>query len=277
MVVQNVLTVAGIDQAAVGQVKLPRIVVIIPAYNEERGIADVVQDTRAVLSRMTKEFSIMVVDDDSADKTRSILESFEIDRFYHRKNLGKGDVIRNVLKFVAPGEIVVTMDGDGEHDPRDLPRLIDPILHDRADIVIGSRFLNQAARYLDRVKKAKYIKNLANKFYTMLLWIFTRKVIHDTQSGYRVFKASKVKSLKLSSDGFRIEMEMTVKALRRRYRIAEVAIKNGQGQRKSHLKMFADGTKIAMTVLRECLPRTTKGVFDWLLPRIPKRLGKLVN
>ncbi|HME52376.1 MAG TPA: glycosyltransferase family 2 protein [Candidatus Lokiarchaeia archaeon] len=277
MVVQNVLYVPGIEHAEVRLEEIPRVVVIIPAYNEERDIARVVQDTREILSKLTKEFSIIVVDDDSVDNTRNILDSFEIDRFYHRKNLGKGDVIRNALKFVASGEIVVTMDGDGEHDPRDLPRLIEPILHDRADIVIGSRFLNQTSRYLGRAKNDKHIKNLGNRFYTILLWIFTRKVIHDTQSGFRVFKANKVKCLNLCSDGFRIEMEMTVKALRRGFKIAEVAIQNGQGHRKSHLKLFADGTKIAMTVLRECLPKRTKRLFDWMLPRIPNRLGRFVN
>lgn len=277
MVIQNVLYLPDLDYSEVEREKIPRIVVIIPAYNEERGIGRVVRDARDVLLRLTKNFSIIVVDDGSVDNTRNILDSFEVDRFYNRKNLGKGDVIKNALKFIAPGEIVVTMDGDGEHDPKDLPRLIEPILHDKADMVIGSRFLNQATGYLGRVKNSKRIKSLGNRFYTMLLWIFTRKLIHDTQSGYRVFKASKVKCLKLSSDGFRIEMEMTVKALRRGFKIAEVAIKNGQGHRKSHLKLVADGIKIAMTVLREGLPRTTKGVFDWLLPRIPRRLGKFVR
>jgi len=217
------------------------------------------------------------VDDDSSDSTRQILDNLDVQRFYHRKNLGKGDVIKNVLGFLAPEEIIVTMDGDGEHDPRDLPKLLDPILTGHADIVIGSRFLRDDAGYLGRAKSGKHIKNLGNKLYSLLLWIFTRKVIKDTQSGYRACKAKTAKRLHLSSDGFRIEMEMTVKALKRGYRVCEVAIQNRQGQRKSHIKIFTDGAKIAMTVLRESLPKQVKRVMDWLLPRLPKRLGRFVN
>lgn len=255
----------------------PRIVVLIPAYNEEKAIARVVKMVSLVLRDTTDEHEILVVDDDSHDNTRRILDNLDVQRFYHRKNLGKGDVIRNVLTFLAPDEIIVTMDGDGEHDPRDLPMIVEPILKGQADIVIGSRFQRDDAGYLGRAKGGKYIKNLGNKMYSLLLWIFTRKVVKDTQSGFRAFKAGTVKRLRLSSDGFRIEMEMTIKALRRGYRVREVAIQNRQGQRKSHVKIFTDGAKIAMTVLRESLPRQVKRVMDWLLPRLPKRLGRFIS
>ncbi|MEX2730138.1 MAG: glycosyltransferase family 2 protein [Candidatus Sigynarchaeum springense] len=255
----------------------PRIVVVIPAYNEEKAIARVVKRTSNVLRDTTADHDILVVDDDSHDSTRQILDCLDVQRFYHRRNLGKGDVLRNVLEFLAPGEIVVTMDGDGEHDPRDIPKLVDPVAKGQADIVIGSRFLHDDAGYLGRAKKGKHVKNLGNKLFSFLLWIFTRRVIKDTQSGFRAFKAGTFKRLRLGSDGFRIEMEMTVKALRKGYRVCEVAIQNRQGQRRSHVKVFPDGAKIAMTVLRECLPRYAKRPMDWLLPRLPKRLGRLIS
>jgi hypothetical protein len=155
--------------------------------------------------------------------------------------------------------------------------LVDPIMKGRADIVIGSRFLHDDAGYLGRAKQGKHVKNLGNKLFSLLLWIFTRKTIRDTQSGFRAFKAGTVKLLQLSSDGFRIEMEMTVKALRRGFRVKEVAIQSRQGQRKSHVRILADGAKIAMTVLRESLPRLVKRVMDWLLPRLPDRLGRFIS
>nr|MDO8109494.1 glycosyltransferase family 2 protein [Candidatus Sigynarchaeota archaeon] len=276
-VTQKLVHVEGIPAFEAKQKSSPRIVVLIPAYNEEKGIRGVVKQVRSVLASITDDFDILVIDDDSSDKTREILDGLEVNCFFHRKNLGKGDVIKNVLDFLAPDEIVVTIDGDGEHDASDLPRLIKPILADQADIVIGSRFLATDAGYLGREKNTKFVKNFGNKFFSILLWIFTRKTVHDTQSGYRAFRARKVKRLNLCSDGFRIEMEMTVKALRRGYRVTEVAINNGQGHRKSHLKIFPDGVKIAMTVLRECLPRVVKRFLDWLLPRFPERLGKLIS
>ncbi|MBN2152411.1 MAG: glycosyltransferase family 2 protein, partial [Candidatus Lokiarchaeota archaeon] len=259
-----------------GRVERPRVVVIIPAYNEEMAIARVVKGASIVLRDIAHDPEILVVDDDSHDQTRQILDKLDVQRFYHRRNLGKGDVIRNVLEFLAPDEIVVTMDGDGEHDPRDLPRLVEPVARGQADITIGSRFLHDDAGYLGRAKKGKHVKNMGNKLFSLLLWIFTRKSIKDTQSGFRAFKAGTVKRLHLGSDGFRIEMEMTVKALRRGYRVAEVAIGNRQGQRRSHLRVFPDGAKIAMTVLRESLPKGAKRPMDWLLPRLPKRLGRII-
>ncbi len=274
---QKVVDIGDVSLLAHEKEERPRIVVIIPAYNEEKAIARVVKTVSRVLDDVTNIRDILVVDDDSHDSTRQILDRLDVQRFYNRRNLGKGDVIRNVLEFLAPDEIIVTMDGDGEHDPRDLPKLVNPILNNQADIVIGSRFLHDDAGYLGRTKSGKHVKNLGNKLFSFLLWIFTRKSIRDTQSGYRAFRAGTVKLLRLSSDGFRIEMEMTVKALRHRLRVCEVAIQNRQGQRKSHVRILADGVKIAMTVLRESLPRLTKGVMDWLLPRLPKRLGRIIN
>ncbi len=274
---QKVVDFGDISLLAHEKEERPRIVVIIPAYNEEKAIARVVKTVSRVLDDVTNIRDILVVDDDSHDSTRQILDRLDVQRFYNRRNLGKGDVIRNVLEFLAPDEIIVTMDGDGEHDPRDLPKLVDPILNNQADIVIGSRFLHDDAGYLGRTKSGKHIKNLGNKLFSFLLWIFTRKSIRDTQSGFRAFRAGTVKMLRLSSDGFRIEMEMTVKALRRRLRVCEVAIQNKQGQRKSHVRILADGVKIAMTVLRESLPRITKSAMDWLLPRLPKRLGQFIS
>jgi glycosyltransferase involved in cell wall biosynthesis len=274
---QKVVDINDINLLVHDREKKPRIVVIIPAYNEEKAIARVVKKVTRVLDDLTDKREILVVDDDSHDNTRQILDTLDVQRFYHRKNLGKGDVIKNVLDFLASEEIIVTMDGDGEHDPLDLPKLLDPILKGQADIVIGSRFLHDDGGYLGRTKSGKHVKNLGNKLYSFLLWIFTRKTIKDTQSGYRVFKAITVKRLRLCSDGFRIEMEMTVKALKRGYRVCEVAIQNRQGQRKSHIKIFTDGAKIAMTVLRESLPKQVKRVMDWLLPRLPVRLGRIIN
>ncbi len=274
---QKVVNIDDVNLLANAGERNPRIVVLIPAFNEEKAIARVVRAASRVLPDLTGDYEILVVDDDSHDTTRQILDRLDVQRFYHRRNLGKGDVIRNVLEFLAPDEIIVTLDGDGEHDPRDLPKLVDPILRGQADVVIGSRFLHDDAGYLGRAKKGKHVKNMGNKLFSFLLWIFTRKTIKDTQSGFRAFKAGTVKRLQLGSDGFRIEMEMTVKALRRGYRVCEVAIQNRQGQRRSHLRVFPDGAKIAITVLRESLPKHVKRPMDWLLPRLPKRLGQLIS
>ncbi|NMC04261.1 MAG: glycosyltransferase family 2 protein, partial [Candidatus Lokiarchaeota archaeon] len=198
---QKVVGIGDANMLVHERVVHPRIVVIIPAFNEEKAIARVVKKVAGILEKLADKPEIIVVDDDSRDNTRRILDQLDVQRFYHRKNLGKGDVLKNVLEFLAADEIVVTMDGDGEHDPADLPHLLDPILQDRADLVIGSRFLRDDAGYLGRDKRGKHVKNLGNKLYSFLLWIFTRKTIKDTQSGYRVFKASTVKRLRLCSDG----------------------------------------------------------------------------
>ncbi len=257
-----------------------RLVILIPSYNEEKAIARVVEKTMQVLSRFSSNFSIAAIDDGSKDNTRSILDKMKgVERFYHRYNLGKGDVIRNALGFFGKDEIVITMDGDGEHDPEDLPRLIAPVLAGKADIVIGSRFMNAGKNvtYLGREKRNKFINNLGNRLFSFLLWIFTRKGVQDTQSGFRAFRSEAVRDLHLSADGFRIEMEMTVKAIRRGLRVVEVPINNGEVSRRSHLHFVLDGIRIAMTVFRECLPRRVMNAVDYILPRMPKRLSSFVK
>ena len=262
------------------KLKQHKIVVLIPTYNEENGIKPIVEKTQQVLSRMADRHNIVVVDDGSKDSTRSIIDYLDVERFFHRHNLGKGDVIRNALEFLSPGEIVVTMDGDGEHDPDDLPRLIYPILTGKADMVIGSRFKNESNRihhYLGRQKEGKFFKNFGNRLFSFLLWIFTGKKIKDTQSGYRAFKAGTAKKLHLSADGFRIEMEMTVKAIKKGYKIKEVQIENGLGARSSHLNPVIDGARITLTIFRECLPDGINSIFNWILPRLPREFGKLIK
>ncbi|MHA1679945.1 MAG: glycosyltransferase family 2 protein [Promethearchaeota archaeon] len=256
-----------------------QVVILIPTYNEENDIATLVTKTKGTLNSFLKNFNIIVIDDGSKDRTREILDIMEVERFYHRKNLGKGDVIRNVLEFLSDDEIVVTMDGDGEHDPADIARLVKPILNGDAEMVIGSRFINNKnteSNYLKRDKDVKFFKNFGNRLFTFLLWIFTRKRITDTQSGFRAFRSGVMQSLNLSSDGFRIEMEITVKSIKKGYRIMEVPIKNCQSNRNSHLNPLVDGARITLTIFREVLPRAVRRFFDWLLPRIPNKLGRLI-
>lgn len=256
-----------------------RIVVLIPAYNEERAIASVVRQTKEVMDGFYRPYSILVVDDGSKDATRKILENLEVDRFFHRVNQGKGGVIRNALEFLDPEEIVVTMDGDGEHDPADLPRLLAPVLEDNADLVIGSRFMagDRSTGYLARIKGGKFFKRFGNRVFSILLWIFTRRAISDTQSGFRAFRGRVARVLGMSAEGFRIEMEMTIKAIQKNIRIQEVPIESKTSTRGSHVKSINDGAKILLTIFRESLPRSIKRCADWILPRLPKSLGNFVN
>lgn len=264
-----------------------QVVVLVPTYNEERAIQRVVNGAGAVLERLastwdvTIDHDIIVVDDGSKDGTREILDFLDVRRFYHRKNLGKGDAIKHATTFISNREIVVLMDGDGEHDPRDLPALLEPILQGRADMVIGSRFVGRGRHhrttYLGRAKQGRFFNNLGNRLFTTLLWIFTREAVTDTQSGFRAFAPGVLRFIKPSADGFRIEMEMTVKAIKRGFTIVEVPVNNGHGARASHLNPVLDGAKIALTVFRECLPRRTTWFFDWLLPLLPKRIGRLIG
>ncbi|MHA1368363.1 MAG: glycosyltransferase family 2 protein [Promethearchaeota archaeon] len=257
------------------------ILVLIPTYNEESGISKLIQRTKGVLSSFSLLSTILVVDDGSSDKTRQILDDLDVDRFYHRKNLGKGDVIKNILGFLKDDEIVVTMDGDGEHDPGDLTMLVAPIIRGQADMVIGSRFLSgykdDGVSYLARKKDKRFFKNVGNWIIRILLLIFTRVVITDSLSGYRAFKAGQLKSLNLNAEGFRIEIEATMKAIKKGFKIVEVPIRNGPPRRTSHLHLLTDGVRIVLTIFRESLPRFLVPFFDWLLPRIPRKIGRFFN
>jgi len=191
--------------------------VVMPVYNERKTIREIIDRVRAV--PIPKE--IIVVDDCSRDGTRELLADLEpapdLKIFYHDVNQGKGGALRTGFAH-ASGTVVVVQDADLEYDPREYPRLIQPILDGRADVVYGSRFRG------DVVRIHLFWHRLANYILTTLSNAFTNLNLTDMETCYKAFRRTALEGIELKQQRFGFEPEITAKFARKKLRIFEVPI-----------------------------------------------------
>lgn len=224
-----------------------KLSVIIPAYNEEATISEVIDKVRAVDLPVERE--IIVVDDGSTDHTVEILEQRQRDvTFIHfsRINFGKGAAIRIGLTYVT-GDIVIIQDADLELDPNEYKLLLQPILTDQAQVVYGSRFL-QANPLISR----RTI--IANKFLTWLTNVLYQAHLTDMETAYKAFQAEIVTGLKLTCHRFEFEPEVTAKLLQAGHQIHEVPISYNPRTADEGKKInWRDGVTAIWTLLKHRL------------------------
>jgi glycosyltransferase involved in cell wall biosynthesis len=190
------------------------IVVVIPAYNEERAIADVIRRLKA------KGYGrVIVVDDGSQDRTGEFARREGAVVLTHLVNRGVGGAWGTGLKAalnLAP-TIIVTLDADGQHDPDDLAGLIAPVERGEADVVIGSRLLNPAGM--------PWSRRLANRTANLVTFLLFGLWVRDSQSGMRAFSRDAAARIRIASSGMEICSEMIAEIARNRLRLKEVPIK----------------------------------------------------
>ena len=226
------------------------ISIVIPVFNEESTVGKVIERTKTALLKSKLTYEIIVVDDSSRDRSVQIAEHQGVKVYASKEHVGKGYALR--MGFAkAKGEIIVTIDSDGSHRPEELPRLLNPILQNKADLVIGSRFLLEkgeaAARKLNR--KGVNLFNLMVKFLTGIQ-------TSDSQSGYRAIRTKYLHSLNLKSNEYEIESEMLVKAANNGLRVIEVPISfEARTYGKSALDPMKDGVKIFLSIVLAYLGR----------------------
>ena len=211
---------------------IKKLSIIIPCYNEEGTISQIINKITEVVSF---PYEIIVVDDCSNDKTRSILENdlnSKISKLIlNPKNSGKGYSLRQGIKE-ASGEIILIQDADLEYDPNDYKKLIEPIKNGYADVVYGSRFTGAEH------KRVLYFWHMiGNKFLTILSNMFTNLNLTDMEVGYKVFKSEVLKSVSLKEDRFGFEPEITAKIAKKNLRVYEVGI-------TYHGRKYSEGKKI---------------------------------
>ena len=223
-----------------------KLSVIVPVHNEESTIDELIRQVRAVdLGEVERE--IVVVDDASTDGTPARLEAYRgdpgITLLRHEANRGKGAGIRTGLAS-ATGDIVIIQDADLEYDPADYPRLIEPIVTGRADVVFGSRFRGSCENMA--------FKNwLANKILAWSATMLFGKRVTDEATCYKAFRAGVLRSFDLECERFEFCPEVTAKTLRRGYRLVEVPI-NYRARTVEEGKKIraADGLEAIWTLVR---------------------------
>jgi len=192
------------------------IIAVIPAYNEEKMIDDVISKTKSFVDL------IIVCDDGSTDNTSKIIRKNDVILLRNPQKMGKGYSLQCLFKEAEKynPQIIITLDADGQHDPNDIPKFFTPILSGKYDLVIGSRFL------YDSWTDISYIRNFGLKIINFLHNIFLRYPYSDSQCGFRAFGRKGINIMyKCNENGYGIETEQLILAMKYGLRMTEVAVK----------------------------------------------------
>lgn len=197
-----------------------KLSVIIPVYNEVNTIETVINK---VQNCGVPELQLILVDDCSTDGTIEKLKSLqkaqpELDIFFHETNSGKGSAIRTAQKYIK-GNVVVIQDADLEYDPVEFQRMIVPFEEGVADVVYGSRYSG------NEILVDTFVHYMGNKILTLASNVFTNLHLTDMETCYKMVKADIFKNLKLESNRFGIEPEMTARFAQLRCRVFEIPIR----------------------------------------------------
>jgi len=201
---------------------------LLPAYNESRTIENVIQEA----NRFVRD--IIVVDDGSGDETAKTATASGAVVLKHDQNCGKGMALRTGFDYAIEGGygVIVTMDSDGQHDPRELPRFLDYFQRADLDILIGGRFEGRSAMPLHRRLNNWLVSLVGSGLCGQHVW--------DFQSGYRLIKAEVLKSVSLETERYETEAELLIKASRLGFRIGSLPIRAIYGNEISDVKPFRE-------------------------------------
>ena len=235
-----------------------RVAVLIPCYNEEGSIAQVVRDFRAVLP----EAVVFVYDNNSTDRTAAVArEAGAVVR--HEPMQGKGNVVRRMFREIH-ADCYLMVDGDGTYHAGDAPRMVELVLHGQTDMVIADRL---STTYFQ--ENTRPFHNMGNRLVRWLINRFWHTDIHDIMTGYRAFSRRFVKLFPVMSPHFEIETEMTIHALDKRFVIQEIPTTyTDRRQGESKLRTYKDGAKILSTIFslfKEYRPLPFFGILGALL------------
>ena len=200
---------------------IKKVSIIIPIYNEVNILEEVLERIcQASFADLEKE--IIIVDDGSFDGTTELLKEIpatsEFKIYFHDKNQGKGAAIRTALNYTS-GDIIVIQDADLEYNPDDYDKILDLIINNEAVVVYGSRLLGEKDK-----RVFMFLSRLFNKFITLFANLLYGKNLTDIETCYKAFRADIIEDIKIESNGFSFDPEITAKILKKSHNISEVPI-----------------------------------------------------
>ena len=256
-----------------------KVIVGIPAFNEEKNIAVLIIQLKKIADK------IIVCNDGSTDLTSKIAEELGATVINHEKNLGYGAAIRSIFlkSKELDGDVLVTFDADGQHKIEDINRVINPIINEESDLVIGSRFLDKSEKEIPQYRK------VGIKIITKVTNATIKKQLTDSQSGFRAYSKKVLNELNPSELGMGISTEILIKASTKKFRISEVPIKIFyDGDTSTHNPITHGSSVIISTIKYTSLQRPLTfygipsviflligGVFSYLAIQYYVEVGRL--
>lgn len=216
-----------------------QITAIIPAYNEQISIGSVVLAARNYVDR------VLVIDDGSTDRTSEIAELAGAEIIHHEKNMGKGEALKTGFHAAEDSDILVTIDGDGQHKTSEIPNIIQPIIDGEADIVNGSRYLKAGEKNTPSYRRVgQNVLDIATNFNA-------HSRVTDSQSGFRAFAKHTFPVFDFHESGFGIESEMLIEASNANLKIKEVEISVSYNPNGSKQNPIRHGVTVLVKLLQD--------------------------
>jgi glycosyltransferase involved in cell wall biosynthesis len=224
-----------------------KISIVIPTLNEEKNIGKILKSIKNEMRKRKLKHEIIVVDGYSTDNTIKIAKKYNVKVLFDK--LGKGSALRKGFK-AAKGDIIISIDADLSHNPKEIGLLIEGI-KTGYDICAGSRFIQGGG-----TADMPWYRKIGNKFFVLLVNFFWKTNYSDMCYGYRAFKKSVVKKLKLKTNGFGIETEIAIDAAKKRLKVLEIpSFEKKRAGGEGKLKTIKDGWEIFKIILSELLKK----------------------
>jgi glycosyltransferase involved in cell wall biosynthesis len=216
-----------------------KVMIGIPAFNEEKNIG-------LLVAKLTQKYDVVIVcDDGSTDMTSTIVSSMGAHLIRHEKNQGYGSAIKTIFNEAKKidGDILVTFDADGQHQISEIDSILQPILQNKADLVIGSRFLGET-------KDLPKYRKVGIKAITGLTNTMTGSNITDSQSGFRAYSKKMLKEISPTETGMGISTEILIKASKNKMRITEIPITITYENSTHSQEPFSHGTSVVVSTIK---------------------------